>query len=437
MKLTVPQRLTSLFYNKKFSVIISIVLAFALWLGISMTANPTRERTFSDLSAVITLENTAASDGLGLGIISDVASQKFSVTVSGPNYVVSSLRADDFSLSASTIEINSPGEYTLKINAISNKQTGYTISSISPSTINIKVDTFDKKEFTLVPKLIGVSASEGLIADTPIVADSQKSSITIKGPVTTLERIASVGSLADVNDTLKASQTFSSDIVLYDKNDEILYRYTADGTVYDANNNVITNSYLTLSFTSVMVTQPIVKEKTVSCKATFINLPDGMTEKDVNYKLSQKKVTVIGTPEIVDKLDSVTLSPIDFREVSSSNGSFEVTPTLPDGVRIRENIESFTVDIDVSDYSEVVLDIKNIRTSGVDGNLKPSTAKSIRVTLCGLKSVISSVSASDFYALVDLTDKDAGSHNLEAIIKSDVYNNIWQIGSYTVSVKLS
>ena len=78
MKINIPQkfRLSALLYNKKFTVVLSVILAFSLWLGISMTENPVRQQTFTDLGAVVTLEGTAAAD-LGLGIVSDVASQRF------------------------------------------------------------------------------------------------------------------------------------------------------------------------------------------------------------------------------------------------------------------------------------------------------------------------------------------------------------------------
>lgn len=438
MKFSIPQkyRLGTLLYNKKFTVILSVVLAFALWLGIAMVENPVRQQTFTDISASVTLEGTAASD-LGLGIISDVASQRFSVTVSGPNYIVSSLKAEDFSLSASTIDINSAGTFNLEVTATSNtNKSGYTITSISPSSIDVTVDFIDTKEFTIVPKLIGVSASEGLVAETPVVADSQQSTVTVKGPRSTIEKIATVGTIAEVNDTLATSQTFNSDVVLYDSNDKILYRYTADGTVYDSNDNIITNSYLTLSFTGVKVTQPISKKKTVNCKAVFSNLPTGMTDEDVKYKLSQSKVTVIGTPEIIDKIENISLSPIDFRTVSTTASSFEVSASMPDGVKILENIEFFTVDIDVSGYAETTLEIKNIRCLGLSGDLKAKTDKSIRVKLCGPQSVIKNIKASDLFAVVDLTDKTEGDYTVEAVIKSDVYDNIWQVGTYSTSVTL-
>lgn len=439
MKFSIPQkyRLGTLLYNKKFTVILSVVLAFALWLGIAMTENPVRQQTFTDISASITLEGTAAAD-LGLGIISDVASQKFSVTVSGPNYIVSSLKAEDFSLSASTVGINSSGNYNLKIEATSNvNKSGYIISSISPSSIDITVDFIDAKEFTIIPKLIGVSASEGLVAETPIISDSQQSTVTIKGPRSTLEKIASVGTYAEVNDTLSTSQTFDSDVVLYDSNDKVLYKYTADGTVYDANENIITNSYLTLSFTNVKVTQPISKKKTVVCKPVFNNLPTGMTEDDIKYTISQNKVTIIGTPEIIDKIESISLSAIDFRNVSTATSSFEVSASMPDGIKFLENIDDvFIVDIDVSGFAETTIEIKNIRCLGLSSDLKAKTDKSIRVKLCGPANVINNIKASDIFAVIDLTDKTAGDYTVEAVIKSDVYNSVWQIGTYSTSVTL-
>lgn len=348
IKFKIPQhlRLSYLIYNKHFTVALSIVIAFAMWLGITMTQNPIRTQTFTNVSAAISIEGTAASE-MGLGIVSDVASQKFTVTVSGPNYAVSSLKEEDFILTASVVDINSAGTYTLDVIGSSNSsKTGYNFTSISPSTIDVTFDYIDAKEFTLVPKLIGVSAAEGLVAETPVVSDSQQNTITIRGPRTTMDKIAYVGTLAEVNKTLSTSQTYDSDVVLYDSNEKIIYRFTSEGLVYDASDNLITNSFLTLSFTSVKVLQPISKMATVSCKAVFSNLPEGMSESDISYKIDQTKVTIIGTPEVVDKINSISLSTIDFRKVSASSNIFEVAPSLPDGVKLLESIDYFTVSID-------------------------------------------------------------------------------------------
>lgn len=439
MKFPQKLKLSSLLYNKKFTAILSVVLAFALWLGIAMTENPIRQQTFTDLSASVSLEGTAAAD-LGLGIVSDISSQKFSITVSGPNYLISSLKPEDFSLSASTASINTADEYTLDVSATTKiNDPELKIKSVSPSTVNLKVDFIDTATFEgekFVAKLIGVSPSDGLVAETPIISDLQQRAITIKGPRSTMEKIASVAAYKEVNQTLSTSTTFDANVILYDSNDKIIYRYADDGTVYDANNNIITNSFLTLSFANVKVTQPISKKKTVTCKATFSNLPSTATADNIKYTLSKKNVTIIGTPEIVDKIDSITLSPIDIREVSKKSNSFEVSAVLPDGVRLFDNIEYFTVDIDVSKYVETSFEIKNIRCKGLDDNLKAKTGKSVWVKICAPQSVMKNIQATDLYAVIDLTDKTAGEYAVGVDVKSDIYDNFWQIGKYSASVTI-
>ncbi len=440
MKIKIPQflRIGNLIFNKRFTVVLSVIIAFALWLGITMTQNPIRTQTFTDVSAAISIEGTAASE-MGLGIVSDVASQKFTVTVSGPNYVVSSLKQEDFIISASVVDINAAGTYTLDMIGSNNStNTGYTFTSISPSKIDVTVDYIDTKDFVLAPKLIGVSAADGLVAETPYVFDSQQSTITIRGPRTTIEKIASVGSIANVDKKLSTTQTYNSDIVLYDSNDKILYRFTGEGLVYDANDNLITNSFLTLSFSNVKVVQPISKMTTVPCNVVFNNLPEGITNSDVSYTVDHSKVAVIGTPEVIDKIENISLSAIDFRTVSTESYEYEVSASLPDGVKLFDSIEYFKVKIDVSNYAEKVFDIKNIRCTGLKDGLKAKTDTRIRnVKICGPKNIIDNLKASDFYAVVDLTDKSAGDHTVEVVIKSDLYKDVWQVGTYSTSITLT
>ena len=425
-------RLSTLLYNKKFTIALSIVLAFALWLGIAMTENPIRDRTFTDLSANITLEGTAA-ETLGLKIVSDVTTQKFAVTVTGPNYIVSSLKPEDFSLSASTIEVNDNGDYRLKLVAENkSNKSGFTISSISPATIDVSVDYMESKEFTVEPKLNGVTASDGLVVDTPIISDLQQGTIKIEGPRTKLNKIKSVAAVADVNSTLSSSETYKTDIILYDDNGEVLYRFTDGKKVYDAIGNEVTNSYLEPSFWTATVTQPISKKKVVKCKPVFENLPDGMTQKDIKYTISTSEITLVGAPENIDQVSEVTLSPINFKDISTTSNSFEVSAVnIPTGVRILENVESFIIDIDLTDYVEksFYISSKNFKFTGLSNNLNAKTDKSIRIKICGPSDVVNQIQSKELTASFDLSNKTAGTYTVPAVLKSNVHKKIWQIGT--------
>lgn len=439
MKIKLPFKLniTRIFANKRIAIAFSLILSFAVWLSVMINQNPVREQVFTDVTATITLDNTAVSD-LGLGIVSDISSQRFTVTLSGPNYVVSSLTSDDFFLSADVSDINTAGTHTLTIFGNRNSsKSGYTFKSISPATIDVIFDYIDSKEFTVVPKLAGVSAAEGLVAESPVVANSEQSTLTVKGPRATVEKIDSAAVYAEVNKTLSETQTFDSHVILYDKDGGVLYEFRTDGSIVDKDGNAVTNSYLSLSYTSAKVTQPISKKTTLPVKVTFTNLPAGLTENDISYKVDHKNVTVIGTPDVVANIDVVTLAPIDFTSVSSTSNKFETTATLKDGIKLFDAIEFFTVEIDTSGYAEKTFTVSSIKFTNLDPSLNVTSDKRIRnVKICGPENDVSGISAGDLYAVADLSEKSAGSYTVDVTIKSDKHKTFWQVGSYSVAVNI-
>ncbi len=423
--------------NKKFTITISLILSFIIWMSAMINRNPVREQIFTDISASFSIENTVASE-MGLGIVSDVSSQKFAVTVSGPNYVVSSLRPEDFLLSASMNEVNGAGTYSIEIVGTQNSsKTGYTFSSITPDRIDVTFDFIETVEFTVTPKLTGVSAAEGLIADNPTISKPEESTISIKGPRSVIERIDSVLAFAEVNETLSATKSYTTDIVLVDKDGKNIYKFTSDGKIYGENGEAVESTNLSLSFTSTTVSQPIVKKASLDVQVVFNNKPQGLKDSDIKYSVNYDKVTVIGTPEVVDKLTSISLSPIDFKNISTTSNSFEVSAILPDGVKLFDNIESFTVEIDTSKYTEKTISVSAFKITNVAENLTAQTKESIRnVKVCGAASVLNKIKNGDIYALVDVSGKSAGQHTVEVTIKSDKYDSIWQVGNYSATVTL-
>ena len=150
-KINLPAKfsLKKLLYNKRFTIPLSLITAFVFWLVIMISQNPDIDRTFTDVPVNINLENTFVSEN-GMEIIGDISSQKFTVTIKGPRYVVSSLQSGDFYVYASAATINAPGEYQLEVSGGKNTAVSdYEFISISPSTVNVNVDYVDTKEFTV------------------------------------------------------------------------------------------------------------------------------------------------------------------------------------------------------------------------------------------------------------------------------------------------
>jgi len=403
--------------NKRFTIPFSIAVAVVLWLTITINDNPIRQQVFTDIPANVSIENTVVSE-MGLGIVSDVTLQKFSVTLSGPNYVVSALKPEDIVLNADVTEVTKAGTYKLKVTGSRNSaKTGYNFASITPSEIEVTFDFIDIKEFTVTPKIIGAVASEGLIAETPIINGLESGVVTVKGPRSVMEQIDTVAAYASVNRTLSATQTFDAEIKAYDKSGK-----------------EIDMTYLVIENKIVKVSVPISKKATLPVKVAFNNLPSGLKVDDIDYSIDHTKVTIIGTPEVVSKMKSVTLSPIDFTSVSKNSNSFEVSLTLPEGVKLLDNIEYFVVNINSENYAEKTFNISNVKYTGLSVSLKANSGSIKNVKICGNKEDIKKLTASDLYAVVDLSDKGVGEYTVSVTIKSDKYPKVWQVGQYNLAV---
>lgn len=411
--------LRKLLHNRRFTVPFSIFLAFIFWLLIVVKENPIIDRSFANMTVNINLENTLASEN-GMSIVGDVSEQKFTVVVRGPTYLISSLKSEDVNLFASAASVDAPGDYSLEVTAVpasSNK--GYEVLSVTPSNLKVSFDYIDTKEFTVKAVAEGVTAEKGLIAEDGVVSAAESDTITIKGPRSVINKIDSVVAYTKVDKTLSVSETFDADIKLY-----------------NSENREISTDNLTLSATKVKVTVPISKKKTVPVEVAFTNLPDGFNKNALSYTVDHKTVTVIGKPETVDKTEKVVLSAIDISKISKSSPSFDVSANLPDGVRLIDNIEHFTVKFSTESFSEKTITVSELQLKNLENNLKANGSKIKNVKICGPSAVINSFNTADAYAVVDLSNKKAGEHSVGAIICFKGIDNVWAVGTYETTVTI-
>lgn len=412
--------LNRLFANRKFTIPLSIILAVVFWMVITLSENPQREVTISGLPVTIATANTVV-EKLGLDVVGKLDTS-VSVVVSGPTYIVSTLSASDLYVTANLSAVNAAGTYEIPLTA--NKVgtiTGYDVLSVVPGKISLTFDYINEEEFPVEAVANGASAVEGLIADTPVVTNSEDSTITVHGPRSYIERIAAIRAVADVNEILSKTKSYDAKIVAVD----------SDGNVMD-------DSLFTFSSTTVKISVPIYKQKTVKVLPTFINAPAGFAETPISYTLSEAEVDVMGAPETIDELNEIRLAPINFYEISNTKNSFDVALSLPNGVRLMDNIEAITVKINVSDYMLRVFDITDCRAVNVEGNLSAGKIPQIRnVKIFGPKAVMRKLKPTDLYAEVDLTGRKAGQYTVPVTVKSSASDKLWQVGDYTTVVVIA
>ncbi len=409
-----------LLYEKRFAIPFSILIAVVFWLAITINENPVRESTVNGVSVSIITEDTMVSE-LGLDIIGEYTN-KVDVRVSGPNYIISSLSAKDLTVSASLSGVNAAGTYTIDLYASRNSsKLGYTVVGVEPAQLTLTFDNIDTVTFPVTAVANGASATQGLVAEKAIVTDSEFTNISIKGPRTEMEKIATVLAVADVNQTLEATKSFDAKLQLLD----------AAGKELDL-------APFTLPTENIKISVPISKTKEVPLLATFTNAPDGYALVAIPHTLSEQTVTLIGPPETIDTITNIKLAPIDFTKIDKETTSFEVALNLPTAVKTMETMETVVVKISAGTLTEKTFTVTNFTATNLEAgrNMTVSGGALKRVRICGTSDAMRNLTADSIYANVDLSGKAPGEYTVEAKITVKDRNNVWQVGTYDAVVTI-
>lgn len=417
--------LRNIFNNNKYVFILSLISAIIIWMMISVAQAPDTEKTIPDVPVTIPIEGSAANQ-LGLDLINEKTITKtVSVVVKGPNYVVSTLSASDLSVSASLSNVTAPGKFNLELKANKVSQDEFEVVGTNPGTILATFDYIDTKKFDLICEAEGASAVKGLVAENAVVSDTNYSTITVKGPRTELLKLDRIVARATVNKTLSETTSFSANLFLLDEAGNELNKELFKITAIDET-----------EVGAIEISVPISKVKEVKLIVKYSNVPNKFNTKDLKYTLNYKRIKIIGPAETINSIKSINLQPINLFEISPENNKFYVKPVLPDGVKLQDTINKVKVTFtDLESYQVRTFSVSSFKSlKGPSGKLS-SPIKNVRI--CAPINLIWQISASDLYAVADLTGKAKGAHNIEVIIKCKKNGTIWQVGTYTATVTVN
>ena len=131
--------LYSLLHNNKFLVVISFIIAFIVWITVSLNESPEVERVIENVKVNVD-ESVPSQLGYKAFGGEDIY---IDITVRGKRYLVGDnvLNAEDFDVVALSSKVDKPGRYTLQVKAVpKNAQAGYTIIAKSKDYVEIYFD---------------------------------------------------------------------------------------------------------------------------------------------------------------------------------------------------------------------------------------------------------------------------------------------------------
>lgn len=315
--------------NNKFVLLLSLVIAFIIWLAVAMYASPEESYTIYNIPITVNTENSlVAQKGYKNFWQSDEA---IDVTVTGPRYLITRLTPDDILVSANLNTVDSAGVSKLSLRvSLKQESQDITISQQSKTSVNIYFDAELEKEVNIYldKTVFDNKLAEGYqlrSVDLPVT------SVKITGPATEVNKIVR----AEATPTLPDELLFESSTIPL----EMSFQGNSASDTVSINQYV---RYVDQQDYFVKVNIDRIAELTPAVEFTG--------EKTGEVTVSFNTETIIAKIDTESKYDSTELPimTVDYSLLAEGDNEFTVMSgdiELPEGVKIPDEEFEFVITI--------------------------------------------------------------------------------------------
>jgi YbbR domain-containing protein len=414
--LKIKNRIKQLIKNNKFLAVLSVLIAFGLWLFVSLTVNTEGYAVIRN----VPIEFSSGNSESGLSVITKSVSS-VDVVVYGSRSIVGVLAKTDFEARANYSNITAAGSYNLSLSVSPREATpDYKISSVSVSSVDVLLDRIVSKKFEITPELVGATVSDGFVLQTPALS---KTEITLTGAETEINKVSSAVAKVNINSEITETKTHSVSVEFRNN----------DGGVVNLQ-NVSTDA------NTVDVTVSVLKEKEVGVKFSYTNIPAGFDINTLSYSLSHKTIKIAGPTAVVDDLTEINIGYIDITELTL-NGHSEIAVSLPSGIVNLEGIETIIVNFNFDDFIQKIFWTQNINVVGASSkyDITVLTKTITRISVLGKQSLLTKLTSDDIVAEVDIAslgEITVGTQAVPVKITITSSSEVFATGDYTANISV-
>lgn len=433
-------KIESLFYNNKFLMVFSIVLAVVIWASAKINYSADTVRTVSDVK--VSLANTL-SEGSDYVYFVDDEKLYADVEISGKGYNISTnaVSKDDIVVEAGGTYIDSSGYKLLTLNARIADGVGGDIEilSISPSSIAVYYDRKATYSFNVEAKLrndIGTLSKGEYIVGQPVAS---LSTVDITGPATVLNKLQNVYFEAEIPEDslpLTASTEIEADI-----------KYKFDGS---ADSKFLTCEGVDSESNPPKVIVPVYIKGKVPTAVKLVNLPAVYTENPPAVKLLPSEVEILYNPKDEEKYEVLYVGTVDFRNISNKVNTIELEIDEQTAANVVDKeIKNFTATIDMSKMSSKTLESAPGKIVYINGDenfnytVDYTGGNLDEIVIIGPKESLDKITADDIQVEINVSSVNlarSGAQTLDIAnisIQSDKVDDCWVYGKYTARVTAS
>ena len=390
--------------DRRVRLALSVLGAIVAWMVVTIIVQPGTSNTIYNVPVDYTYDS-AAYTSRGLSIVS-AEDKTVNLKISGDGYTIGGLTASDFVVYPDFSSVRDSGEKTLRllVRGANGLLNGVTVTMEgNDNTVDVVFDVVEEKTLPVTITTNYLTIADGYILYS---TDVSKENITLSGPSSELNKVA----------TCTAEVTYSGELTESITLNTPLRFYTSGG-------KEVKFEYTELEENSVDVTLQVYKMATLPVDVNFINAPRDFDDSMLVYALSRKQLKVAGP---ADKIDMLSTLPID----------------LPADIYLLDNISTITVSFDCSNLGTKTMNLPNTCVQVVNlpstYQLTVQTERLMNVTLCGPKGAIETLTPEQVVIEIDAEDFSVatGEQNIACRLYVPSNGKIFALGSYVLQCRI-
>ena len=402
--------------SKVVRIVISILVAIAMWLYVDLERAPERTMTIRDIPVEFSGENTTLADK-NLMLLSGYDTT-IDLKIRGPKRELVKMNRDNVRVIASTSSIDSVGVHQLDWTVSFPDgvvRTNVSMEKASLSQITVTVGELYTKEVPVECHVVGEVAEGYFTGD--VVLDPEV--LTLRAQRDDLLNVSCAKLTVDISGATRSVVQ------------------TVDVQLYDYDGNPVENSNIRTNTSLIQAKVPVLTTREVELAVEFSGVP-GAAMNSIKCDITPKTVRLNGEADVLDSIDKLVLATlhVDDLELHQQN-SYVVTP--PDGTWLVNGNEVATADITLEGIEE-----KSLTATSIEFDKLPSGLYAIApdggltVRLWGLSEEIEAVTAENLRVIADMSAVTGqGTVTVPVTVTISGFNDVTVRGTYELTVTVT
>lgn len=402
--------------NKIYSIILSVAIAFGLWLYVVNNVSSETDITFDGIPVVREGEAVLKENNL---MVTSISTNTVSINLAGSRDDLNKIDKSNTSVKIDLSKIQEPGEkiplnYTPSYPADVSAG-AFDVSDKNPAMIYVDVDYRRTFEIPVEIKWSG-TRSENYIYDTENYT-LDNALITISGPAAVADRIAKAQIEVDLSDrTESISESF---------------RYT----LCDIDGNPVDAQQITTNVEEIRLDAQIQRIKDMKLIADIV-YGGGATKDNTLIKLDPEVIRVSGGEAVLAELgDIYTVCTINLADIEKSTKDLKYTIALPEGVTNHTGVSEVTVTVAFTGLKTREFTIDNFQLVNVPEGMEAEIINAnLTIKVRGPEEELEALKERDITAVVDFANAEVGTATYKANITfGDKFPNVGALKTNSVS----